>query len=278
MITKVSYKDCKKEVRVAFYNRLGSEYENQYSMQKTIEQRHNDLLQKHCNWLVVYKYCDIGFSGTKTKNRPSLTKLIQLAEKGMFNLLVVKNICGIARNTTMVLEFVDMLKQYGVEVYFVDENIWTFSNDSEVIVSLKDEWTSGISQRLSEKINFGQEMSRRNGVLYGNGNILGYKREGKTYVIQPEEAETVQIIYNLYLQGYSLQKICNELMQEDRKCSNGQVSWVSSKIARILSNTTYKGVLSYKNSDLHIQCNFPPIISAEDWDKVQSIRETKKIR
>ena len=29
----------------------------------------------------------------------------------------------------------------------------------------------------------GQKISRDNGVLYGNGNILGYDRVGKTYVM-----------------------------------------------------------------------------------------------
>lgn len=32
----------------------------------------------------------------------------------------------------------------------------------------------------------GQKISRDNGVLYGNGNILGYDRVGETYVINEE--------------------------------------------------------------------------------------------
>lgn len=43
------------------------------------------------------------------------------------------------------------------------------------------------------RVKAGQKISRENGSLYGNGNILGYDRVGNTYVINEEQAETVRM-------------------------------------------------------------------------------------
>ena len=77
--------------------------------------------------------------------------------------------------------------------------------------------------------------------MYGNGNILGYDRLGDTYVINEEQAETVRMIYDLYLNGYGFTKIVNELVRQKRKDSSGLVRWEATKVSRILHNATYKG-------------------------------------
>ena len=91
-------------------------------------------------------------------------------------------------------------------------------------------------------------------MLYGNGNILGYDRVGGTYVINEEQAETVRIIYDLYLKGLGFNRIVNELIRLKRKDSSGQVRWEATKVCRILHNATYKGYQgyyrSYKNNHL----------------------------
>lgn len=43
-----------------------------------------------------------------------------------------------------------------------------------------------------------------NEVLYGNGNILGYDLMGKELILNPEQAKTVRLIYDLYLDGNGL--------------------------------------------------------------------------
>jgi DNA invertase Pin-like site-specific DNA recombinase len=63
------------------------------------------------------------------------------------------------------------------------------------------------SRKTSIRVKAGQQTSMEKGVVYGNGNILGYKRVGKEMVIDPEQAQTVRLIYDLYLAGYGVLKI-----------------------------------------------------------------------
>lgn len=51
------------------------------------------------------------------------------------------------------------------------------------------------SRKTSIRVKSGQQTSMNNGVLYGNGNIIGYDRVAKELVINSEQAKTVRMIY-----------------------------------------------------------------------------------
>lgn len=208
-------------------------------------------------------------------------------------MIVTREVCRFARNTVDTLTTTRELKNYGVEVYFVEDNIWTMDNDGELRLTIMATLAQEESRKTSERVRAGQKISRDKGVLYGNGNILGYDRVGDTYVINEEQAETVRLIYNLYAQGLGFKKIVAELTQRQRKDSYGLVRWECTKISRILHNATYKGYKGYLKSfrnnfleqksivnrdektHLYIKGDFEPIISEELWEKCKQIRESK---
>ena len=93
------------------------------------------------------------------------------------------------------------------------------------------------SRRTSERVRAGQKISRDKGVLYGNGNILGYDRDKNTgtYVINREQAETVRMFYDLYASGKGMTQIRDEMIRRKRKDGYGLVRWEeNTKISRIL--------------------------------------------
>ena len=49
-----------------------------------------------------------------------------------FDLIVTREVCRFARNTVDTLVVTRELKNYGVEVYFVEDNIWTMDGDGEL--------------------------------------------------------------------------------------------------------------------------------------------------
>ena len=166
-------------------------------------------------------------------------------------------------------------------------------NEGEMNLTIRAMVAQEESRKMSERVKAGQEISRANGVLYGNGNVLGYDRVGSTYVINEDQAETVRMIYNLYESGLGMQAIRNELIRAGRKAGNGKVSWDTTKIMRVLRNTIYKGVMGYKKSQrnnfldqktiinrdestyMYVKGNFEPIISEEQWEHCRQIRESR---
>lgn len=92
------------------------------------------------------------------------------------------------------------------------------------------------SRKVSERVRAGQHISREKGVIYGSGNILGYDRVGKNYVINKTQAETVRRIYDLYLQEeIGITRIAEILIKEGRLTATGTLKWNVSNVSRILN-------------------------------------------
>jgi len=160
-------------------------------------------------------------------------------------LIVTREVCRFARNTVDTLVVTRELKNYGVEVYFVEDNIWTMDGDGELRLTIMATLAPKESRKTSERVRAGQKISRDKGVLYGNGNILGYDRDKNTgtYVINPEQAETVRMIYDLYSAGKGIPQIRDEMIRRGRRDSSSLVRWDYSRISRVLHNSTLKGIL-----------------------------------
>ena len=67
------------------------------------------------------------------------------------------------------------------------------------------------------------------------------KDEEGNLVINPEEAQTVKVIYYLYLNGYSLTEIATLLMEYSRKTKLGRVEWNPGTLAGVLANERHCG-------------------------------------
>ncbi len=256
-------------------------------------QWYEDQAKYHPNWTVLKSYIDRGITGTQAKKRPAFMEMLNDAKYHKFDLIVTREVCRFARNTVDTLVITRQLKEIGIEVYFVEDNIRTMDNDGELRLTIMATLAQEESRKTSERVRAGQKISRDNGVLYGNGNILGYDRLGDTYVINEDQAETVRIIYDLYLKGNGFNKIVNELVRLKRKDSSGLVRWDATKVSRILHNATYKGYQGYYKSHknnhldqktivnrdedtyLYVKGRFTPIISEEVWDKCKALRESK---
>lgn len=58
-------------------------------------------------------------------------RMIKDAEKGHFDLIVTREVSRFARNTVDALQETRNLKRMGVEVYFTEDNIWTFNDEND---------------------------------------------------------------------------------------------------------------------------------------------------
>lgn len=292
-LTNYALFDRNRERKVAIYGRVSTEHEAQLSALENQLQWYEDQIRYHPNWDVYDRYIDEGITGTQAKKRPAFLKMIEDAKAGHFDLIVTREVCRFARNVVDTLVVTRELKGIGVEVYFIDDNIWTMDGDGELRLSLMATLAQEESRKTSERVKAGQKISRDNGVLYGNGNILGYNRVGNTYVINEEQAETVRMIFDLYLQGMGSMKIAKILTEQKRKTASNVVKWSLSNITRVIRNATYAGLIGYNKSksnnfleqkrilnlDMstfeYIPGEFPPIVSQEVWEKAQQIREKR---
>lgn len=286
------------ERNIAVYGRVSSEHESQLSAFENQIIWYDKQLERHPEWKVFDRYFDKGITGTQAKKRTRFLKMIEDAKQGKFNLIITREVSRFARNTLETLEYTRMLKALGVEVIFIDDGISTFDKDGEIRLTNMAAHAQDESRKLSERVKAGQYIARHEkGVLYGNGNILGYNRrkDDKKFIIDEEQAETVRMIFRLYLKGKGIRTIRLELVKAGRKNSEGQVSWYESTVSRILGNPFYTGkqyqqkttvvdFLEHKVKKNHkseyvvIEGDYEPIISEEDFKKAAEIRESRSAK
>jgi DNA invertase Pin-like site-specific DNA recombinase len=289
-----TYLDRNRPRNIVFYGRVSTEHEAQLSALENQMQWYDDQLRYHPNWTLMERYIDEGITGTQAKKRPSFLRMLEDARAGKFDLIVTREVCRFARNTVDTLVTTRELKNIGVEVYFVEDNIWTMDGDGELRLTIMATLAQEESRKVSERVKAGQHVSREKGTLYGSGNILGYDRIGDTYVINREQAETVRMIYDMYLyEGLGTGKIAQRLTEMGRLNASGLNKWSHGVISRILNNQTCMGIMAYgksfsnnyleqkrvnnfdKSSYLCVKGDFPPIVTEEEWHQAQAIKESR---
>jgi DNA invertase Pin-like site-specific DNA recombinase len=116
------------ERKVAFYVR-----DNSQGPLHNWNQWSKELLERDKNWILVGSYNDTGVSGANAYNRPSFMKMIDDAKNKKFDLIVVQSVTRFARKAEDLISYTALLKDFGVEVYFIDENIWTNKDSNKLL-------------------------------------------------------------------------------------------------------------------------------------------------
>lgn len=278
--------------RVAIYARVSTEHEAQISALENQVQYYDDILSRHKDWTLVDRYIDEGITGTSIHKRESFMRMLKDAKDKKFDLIVTREVSRFARNTVDTLQKTRTLKTYGVEVWFTEDNIWTLNDeDGELRLSIMATLAQNESKKISQRVKAGQMISFKNGVFYGNGNILGYDRVGDQLVVNPEQADTVKRIFELYLAGNGVRKIQDIMEQEGRKTATGLTRWQSGNVNRVLQNPFYCGRIVYRKQyvpdylvqkkinnygavdKVYVEGTHEILVSPEDFDRAQELRD-----
>ena len=188
--------------KVAIYARVSTEHEAQINALGNQIQYYDNILAQHPDWELYDRYIDEGITGTSVKKRKNFVRMLEDAEKGCFDLIITREVSRFARNTVDTLQETRKLKRIGVEVYFTEDHIWTFKDDDgELRLTLMATLAQNESRKTSQRVKAGQQISFENGVIYGTGNILGYDKIGKDFIVNEEQAEIVRFIFQQFLEG-----------------------------------------------------------------------------
>lgn len=169
--------------------------------------------------------------------------MINDCKSGKIDIIITKNVSRFSRNLVDCISAVRDLAalKSPVGVYFETEHIFTLDNDLEMRLSSLAMMAQEESHIKSTSMNASIEMRFSNGILLTPAP-LGYDNdENGTLIINDEEAQTVRLIFFMYLYGYSCQDIADKLTDLKLKTKQGNVRWSSSSVLRILRNERYCG-------------------------------------
>ena len=253
-------------LRVTYYARVSSESDEQLNSLGNQITYYEDLIKRNQNWTFVPGYIDEGISGISTRNRENFNRMIDDAAEDLFDLVITKEISRFARNTLDSIQFTRQLLSHGVGVFFQNDNINTFDEDSELRLSIMSSIAQDELRKLSSRVKFGHQQAIKDGVVLGNSRIFGYVKDNGRLVIDEEQAVMVRELFELYASNqYSMKQI--ELIFWDKGYRNYNGKKIShTTMSSMISNPKYKGYYvgnKVKVVDMFTkkQKNLPP----EEW-------------
>lgn len=196
---------------------------------------------KNNSYDLINIYADEGKSGTRIKNRMQLQQLLSDAGEGMFELVLIKDVSRLARNTVDFLISIRNLKSYGIKVVFINYD-QTSSDSSEFMLTMLSAIAQEESANTSKRVKFGKKINAKNGKVpnfcYGYDKING---DYFNLYINEEEAKIVRRIFNMYTKDQmgsaSIAKELNEKgIKTKRNCK-----WTQTGVIRVLCNEIYTG-------------------------------------
>jgi len=251
-------------------------------------------------WQIVAELSedDRGASGASFE-LPELNHARDMAQKGEFDVLVVREIDRLSRKLAKQLIVEEQLNRSGVEVVYV---LASYENSPEGRLNKHIRATIAEYERekIAERMVRGRRQVVKNGkiMLHGNKPPYGYRLsgDGKNLEIYEDEAAVVRLIYTWYIDGdekgrrLSTREIAKRLTQMKvptwadlrgtfKKRGKGEWSW--RLVIRILQSETYAGRWQYGKRNTFngnkinprewwITFNVPPIVSEEMWRKAQT--------
>lgn len=282
------------KLRVGAYGRVSTDTRKQEDSLENQVEYYERTIKARPDYQFVKVYMDQGISGT-SENRPGFQEMLEDARNKKLDLILTKSISRFARNTVTVLKYARELKEYGVGIFFEEQNINTLSGEGELMLTVLASFAQEESRSVSENNKWSiQKKFQRGEAMITTERFMGYdKNKDGNLVINNEEAKIVRRIFELYLEGKGSFTIAKILNSEGIPTITGRM-WQDSTITGMLVNEKYKGDLwlqkyytpenmknrTVKNNgavdSYYIKDNHEAIVTESEWDRVQDIMEGRR--
>lgn len=217
-------------------------------------------------WDVLKVYTDGGFSGANIQ-RPALQEMIKDIEAGLIDKVLVYKLDRLSRSQKDTLYLIDdVFLKHNCDFVSMNENFDTSTPFGRAMIGILSVFAQLEREQIKERMAMGIEARAKEGLYNGNTNsAVGYDYIDGQLVINDFEAMQIRMIFDMYANGYSANKITNFLIENGYSHKYG--NWNRKTVLRALERKTYYGVIEYKENEY--QGQHEPIISKELFDICQ---------
>ena len=292
--------------KVAIYIRLSREDGDKGESESIGNQR--DIIRRYIkenNLQFIDEYVDDGISGT-TFERAGFQRMIADIEKQRINMVITKDLSRLGREYIQTGQYIEKyFPEHNVRYVAINDGIDTFKDSScNDITPFKSILNDMYAKDISKKVRSVIKEKQIKGEYMCTVAPYGYQKDSlqKNHLVIDENTSfVVRDIFNMYLNGNSVYGVRDYLNKKNIQSPSGYAKkqveikkWNSVTILNILSNMAYIGTtvsnkrvnLSYKSKKrikmpkeeyIITENTHEPIISKEDFEKVQFLLDKKSI-
>ena len=241
-------------MRCALYARVSTEEQaERFGLGAQITELREYARRKGYVARAEWELIDDGYLGGDL-DRPALSRLRELVRQNGIDVVLVHDPDRLARKLSHQIIIAEEFEQARVRLEFVTTPTED-TPEGRMFLNLKGVFAEYEKEKIRERTLRGRRQKARQGYIVGGRTPFGYRYLGKLeselgrYVIHPEEAELVRLIFRwLVEEGLSIRGIVTRLNQLGYRPQRSS-RWGKSSVQRILSNPAYAGTSYYNRRE-----------------------------
>ncbi|MBP2659560.1 MAG: Resolvase protein [Firmicutes bacterium] len=246
------------------------------------------------NGLEIVEYIDDGYSGEYLE-RPALERLRDDLRAKLIHNVIVYDPDRLSRNLTNQLLLADEIEKANAQLIFITHD-YDASPEGRLFFSIRGAISAFEKAKIRERTLRGKRSKALSGKLTFNDDAYGYTydKENSMCIVNPEEAEIVKLIFQLYTtRNYGVNSLYVELKSMGVLNRKGKPFGLAT-IDYMLANETYAGTKwsfkqylknvgpkkrerSIRDKSEWIPITVPAIIDRETWEKSVECRRINKV-
>ena len=217
----------------------------------------------------VLEYVDDGYTG-EILNRPALTKLLTDVEQGLIEKVICYDPDRLSRKLLNQLLITEKLEKNNVVLEFVQSD---YKNDAEgqLYFQVRGAFSEFDKAKIKHNTMTGRYRKAQLGFVVKNGGLYGYDydQQKKTYVINPDEAKVVQMIFHYFTNPESpfkgINGIAHHLTDIGVPTARGGKVWHRQVVRQMLMNESYTG--TYFQNKYDTEGDYVKRQAGEDFER-----------
>jgi site-specific DNA recombinase len=221
------------------------------------------------------EYDDGGISGG-TLERPALQRLLADVAAGKLDIIVVYKVDRLTRSLLDFAKLVESFDTAGVSFVSITQSFNTTTSMGRLTLNMLLSFAQFEREVTAERIRDKIAASKAKGMWMGGTPPIGYRPEGRSLAIVPEEAVFVRELFARYLALGTVRRLAEDLaargitspvrtLASGRQTGGGPLG--RGQLYYLLSNPIYLGLIRHREKTypgLH-----PPLIDTATWEAVQ---------
>lgn len=292
-----------KKLATAAYARLSVEKEDDDSIHTQITLLKNYIAEQS-DLELSDTYIDNGFTGTRF-DRPDFVRMMDDVRCGKIQCIVVKDLSRFGRDFLETGYYIEtLLPRLNVRLISINDDFDSFREGdiNSIAIPIKNMVNELYAKDFSRKVTAYNDLHRERGDVKLLRSVYGYKRDAvnNIYVVNPDTAPIVQMIFRWYLLDVTTGQIAKRLntmqvltplaykaiVEKGEEFDQAGDAWNNGRVRDILRNTIYIGDLTWGKRRKTLFRNVPehktpkeewvichnmhePLIAKADFEEVQ---------
>ncbi|WP_144527203.1 recombinase family protein [Bacillus pumilus] len=230
-------------------------------------------------WDIVGFYIDEGLSA-KDMNRDNLQKMLTDISHGSIDVVLVYRLDRLTRSVIDLHKLLEIFDRHNCKFKSATEVYDTTTAIGRLFLTLVAALAQWERENLSERVSFGMTQKVQQGEWHGSPPPLGYNLSGSKLVINDVEANTIRLMFDWYVSGFSDKNIAIKLNEMGCYTKNNKI-WRENTVRYILKNPLYYGNLRWgyrvnQSNYFEVEKAVPPIIEKEVFETAMNIRDKRR--